>query len=199
MNASGNMMHDLDIPLTMTNTTINNDAFLRALSPHKAILYKVAYTYCRNSDDRRDLIQDMVIQLWRSFSRYDESTGVEFSTWMYRIAMNVAISQYRSHTRQIRDTVPLEEFGLNIAAADALHDSASDNMRALMALIDGMDELNRALILLFLDGYDAVEIADVVGISATNVSTRMTRIKQKLTAQFAEATQTRPQPEPLHE
>ncbi len=193
------MMHDLDIPLTMTNTTINNDAFLRALSPHKAILYKVAYTYCRNSDDRRDLIQDMVIQLWRSFSRYDESTGVKFSTWMYRIAMNVAISQYRSHTRQIRDTVPLEEFGLNIAAADALHDSASDNMRALMALIDGMDELNRALILLFLDGYDAVEIADVVGISATNVSTRMTRIKQKLTAQFAEATQTRPQPEPLHE
>jgi len=193
------MIHDLGIPRAMTNATINDDAFLRALSPHKAILYKVAYTYCRNSDDRRDLIQDMVIQLWRSFSRYDESSGVKFSTWMYRIAMNVAISQYRSHTRQIRDTVPLEEFGLDIAAADALHDDASDNMRALMKLIDEMDELNRALILLFLDGYDAVEIADVVGISATNVSTRMTRIKQKLTAQFAEATQTRPQPEPPHE
>ena len=193
------MIHDIGIPRAMTNATINDDAFLHAFAPHKTILYKVAYTYCRNSDDRRDLMQEMVIQLWRSFARYDESAGVKFSTWMYRIAMNVAISQYRSHTRQIRDTVPLEEFGLDIAAADALHDDASDNMRALMKLIDEMDELNRALILLFLDGYDAVEIADVVGISATNVSTRMTRIKQKLTAQFAEATQTRPQPEPPHE
>ena len=65
-------------------------------------------------------------------------------------------------------------------------------MRALMSLIDEMDELNRALILLFLDGYGAAEIADVLGISTTNVSTRMTRIKQKLTAQFADATQVRP-------
>lgn len=193
------MIHDLDIPYTMSSNTINDDAFLRALAPHKTILYKVAYTYCRNSDDRRDLMQEMVIQLWRSFARYDERAGVKFSTWMYRIAMNVAISQYRRHTRQIRDTVPLEEFGLNIAAADALHDSASDNMRALMALIDELDELNRALILLFLDGYDTAEIADVVGISATNVSTRMMRIKQKLTAQFADATQARPQPERRHE
>lgn len=186
------MIHDLDIPIPMASNTINDDAFLRALAPHKAILYKVAYTYCRNTDDRRDLMQEMVIQLWRSFARYDELAGVKFSTWMYRIAMNVAISQYRSHSRQIRDTVPLEEFGLNIAAADALHDSASDNMRALMKLIDGMDELNRALILLFLDGYDTAEIADVLGISATNVSTRMTRIKQKLATQFADATQARP-------
>ncbi len=193
------MIHDLDSPRTMTNNAINDDAFLRALAPHKTILYKVAYTYCRNSDDRHDLMQEMVIQLWRSFARYDANAGVKFSTWMYRIAMNVAISHYRSHTRQIRDTVPLEEFGLNIAAADALHDSASDNMRALMSLIDEMDELNRALILLFLDGYDTAEIADVLGISTTNVSTRMTRIKQKLTAQFADATQTRTQPEPPHE
>lgn len=193
------MIHDLDTPRTMTNSTINDDAFLRALATHKTILYKVAYTYCRNSDDRRDLMQEMVIQLWRSFARYDANAGVKFSTWMYRIAMNVAISQYRRHTRQIRDTVPLEEFGLNIAAADALHDSASDNMRALMKLIDEMDELNRALILLFLDGYDTAEIADVLGISATSVSTLMTRIKQRLTAQFADATQARPQPEQLHE
>lgn len=193
------MIHDLDIPPTMSDNTISNDAFLRALAPHKAILYKVAYTYCRNSDDRRDLMQEMVIQLWRSFSRYDDRAGVKFSTWMYRIAMNVAFTQYRSQARKIRDTVPLEEFGLNIAAADALDDTASDNMRALMKLIDGMDELNRALVLLFLDGYDAAEIADVLGISATNASTRMTRIKQKLTAQFANTAQIKTQPEQPYE
>ncbi len=193
------MVHDLNMAHAMSDTTISDDAFLRALAPHKTILYKVAYTYCRNSDDRSDLIQEMVIQLWRSFARYDDQAGVKFSTWMYRIAMNVAITQYRSQTRQIRDTVPLEEFGLNIAAADALDDTASDNMRALMTLIDGMDELNRALVLLFLDGYDAAEIADVVGISASNVSTRMTRIKQKLTAQFAVAGQIKPPTEQTHE
>lgn len=176
-------------PATLKPIT-SDDAFLRQLEPHKAILYKVAYAYCRHPEDRRDLMQEMVIQLWRSFARFDATAGVKFSTWMYRIAMNVAISQFRMQSRRITDTVPLEEFGLDVAAADLLHGTASDNMRVLMGLIDRMDELNRALILLFLDGYDVDEIADIVGISATNVSTRMTRIKQRLTAQFAEAAQT---------
>ena len=167
-------------------TTVD-EIFLRYLEANKTILYKVAYTYCRDQEARRDLVQEMTIQCWRSFPRFDANAGVKFSTWMYRVAMNVAISQFRSETRQIRDTVPLETFGLDIAAADQLDETESDNLRLLRSLIDGMDELNRALILLFLEGYDMDEIASVVGISATNVSTRMTRIKQKLTAQFADA------------
>ncbi|HZF13259.1 MAG TPA: RNA polymerase sigma factor, partial [Thermoanaerobaculia bacterium] len=76
------------------------DRFLALLDEHKKILYKVAGSYCRNPADREDLVQEMVVQLWRSFDRYDES--YRFSTWMYRIALNVAISFYRSESRRSR-------------------------------------------------------------------------------------------------
>lgn len=165
----------------------SEEAFLRHLEPCKAILYKVAYTYCRDAEERRDLVQEMVMQCWRSFPRFDEAAGVKFSTWMYRVAMNVAISRFRTEKREVRDTVPLDEFALDLAAADQLDEKQSDNLRVLRQLIDGMDELNRALVLLFLEGFDSDEIAAMVGISASNVSTRMSRIKQKLTEQFSAA------------
>lgn len=158
--------------------------FTARLEKHQRILFKVAYMYCRDRDDRQDLVQEMLIQVWRSYARFDER--VQFSTWMYRIAVNVAITHYRNESRRIRDTVPLEEYGLDIAAADALFDNEGDNMRALRQMINGLDELNRALILLFLEGFSSEEIADVVGISASNVSTRINRLKTKLQAEFHE-------------
>ncbi len=158
------------------------NAFVTRLTQHQRILDKVAYMYCRDRDDRQDLVQEMLIQVWRSYARFDER--VQFSTWMYRIAVNVAISHYRSERRRVRDTVPLEEYGLDIAAADALFDTDGDNMRSLRQMIDGLDPLNRALILLFLEGFSSEEIADVVGISASNVSTRINRLKTKLQAEF---------------
>lgn len=162
--------------------------FLTRLENHKRILFKVAYLYCRDRDDRQDLVQEMLIQCWRSYERFDER--VQFSTWMYRIAVNVAITHYRSEGRRIRDTVPLEEYGLDIAAADALFDDDGDNMRALRQIINGLDELNRALILLFLEGFSSEEITEVVGISASNVSTRINRLKTKLQDAFHEQHET---------
>jgi RNA polymerase sigma factor (sigma-70 family) len=159
--------------------------FLVLLEQHKKILYKVAYAYCRNREDRSDLIQDMVIQLWQSFARFDGR--VQFATWMYRIAMNVSISFYRSESRRIRDTVPIEDFGLDLAAADQVFEDAGDNMRVLKKLIDQLDEMNRALVILFLDGFSYEEIAGIVGITTTNVATRLSRIKQKLQQEFAAA------------
>ena len=159
-----------------------NNEFVTRLSQHQRILFKVAYMYCRDRDDRQDLIQEMLIQVWRGYAKFD--ARVQFSTWMYRIAVNVAISHYRSERRRIRDTVPLEEYGLDIAAADALFSNDGDNMRALRQMIDGLDPLNRALILLFFEGFSSEEIAEVVGISASNVSTRINRLKTKLQAEF---------------
>ena len=176
-----------DHPDAMPSTPAHlTEAFVARLEKHQRILFKVAYMYCRDRDDRQDLVQEMLIQVWRSYERFDER--VQFSTWMYRIAVNVAITHYRSETRRIRDTVPLEEYGLDIAAADALfdrdNDGEGDNMRALRQMIDGLDELNRALILFFLEGFSSEEIAEVIGISASNVSTRINRLKTKLQTEF---------------
>ena len=156
--------------------------FLARLENHQRILFKVAYLYCRDRDDRQDLVQEMLIQCWRSYERFDER--VQFSTWLYRVAVNVAISHFRREGVRIRDTVPLEECGLDLSAADALFDDDGDNMRALRQLINGLDELNRALILLFLEGFNSEEIAAVVGISASNVSTRISRLKTRLQNEF---------------
>ena len=161
----------------MTKPTAN-DRFVLLLEEHKRILYKVASVYCSDAEDRRDLVQEMVIQLWRSFPRYDDQ--LKFSTWMYRIAMNVAISFLRSEGRK-RETVALEQVDvIDVAAADRVLGEAGDDFRLLQRLVSRLDEMSRALIVLYLEGYSHAEIAEILGISATNVGTRINRIKNRL-------------------
>ena len=162
----------------MTNPA-QNERFLRLLEEHQRILYKVANIYCAGAEDRRDLVQEMVIQLWRSFPRYDDQ--LKFSTWMYRIAMNVAISFLRGEGRRSRDTVALEQIDvIDTAAADRVMGEAGDDVRLLRQLVSQLDEMSRALILLYLEGYNHGEIAEILGTSATNVGTRIHRIKNRL-------------------
>ncbi|HVR41573.1 MAG TPA: sigma-70 family RNA polymerase sigma factor [Thermoanaerobaculia bacterium] len=156
-----------------------HERFLSLLDEHKKIVFKVASSYCRDAEDRRDLTQEILAQLWRSFPRFDERQ--RFSTWMYRVAMNVAISFFRSETRRARHTVSVEESALEVIAVEA---GDSDDIRLLRAFIDKLDPLNKALIILYLDGNDHETIAEVLGISATNVATKIGRIKQKLRRDF---------------
>jgi RNA polymerase sigma-70 factor (ECF subfamily) len=157
--------------------------FLALLNDHRAILHKVAYGYCRQPEDRADLVQEMAVELWRSFPRFDHR--VKFSTWAYRVAMNVAISRFRGEGRRIRDTVPIDELGTELGREDPLLEGASDNMRVLRRMIEGLDDLNRALILLYLDGHTSDEIAEIVGITPGNVTTRVNRLRQRLQDEFA--------------
>jgi RNA polymerase sigma-70 factor (ECF subfamily) len=106
---------------------------------------------------------------------------------MYRVALNVAISFYRSERRQVRDAVPIDALGLEIAVADRMLDESGDDIRLLYQMIGQLDELNRALILLHLEGYAHEEIASIVGITPGNVATRISRIKQKWQREFESA------------
>lgn len=161
----------------------DSNRFLAQLDEHKRILYKVANAYCANRDDRNDLIQDMVVQLWRSYERYDGRT--RYATWMQRIAMNVAISFYRGERRRGGETLSIEEFGLDFSAADRAFDESRDDVGTMHQLIGQLDEINRAVILLYLDGFPHDEIAQMLGITATNVATRVDRIKRKLQRDYA--------------
>ena len=161
---------------------MDQDRFLALLEEHKRILYKVSNAYCRNPEDRQDLIQEIVIQLWQSFGRFDDRS--RFSTWMYRVAMNVAISYYRYESRRRRDTVSIESPGLVVAITDPGLGEAGDELRILHQMIARLDELDRALMILYLDGYSHSEISDVIGITATNVATRINRIKQRLRTEY---------------
>jgi RNA polymerase sigma-70 factor (ECF subfamily) len=152
--------------------------YLELIEAHRKMLHKLAYLYCRRPEDRRDLIQDILVQLWRSFGTFDGR--VSFSTWMYRVALNVAISFYRSERRQVSDTISLEECGIDFHSLDLAYGPDTDDMRTLQRLIEQLDEMSRSLIMLFLEGFSHEEIAGVLGISTSNVGTRLARIKQKL-------------------
>ena len=153
------------------------EEFLQRIEQYKHILYKVANSYCREPDDRPDLIQEILIQLYLSFEKFDGR--VKFSTWVYRIALNVAISFYRSDRQYLNRTILIDDFVMELGSIDKSLGETGDEMRLLYQAINNLDEMNRALILLYMDGYKYAEIAELVGISETNVSTRINRIKLK--------------------
>ncbi len=163
---------------------IPHGAFLAELDAHRKILFKVAHLYCANEADRQDLMQDILIQLWRSFGRFDGRS--KFSTWMYRVALNVAISWRRGQRRGLQGSVPLTDAALQNRVIDERSEETPMEVRLLLGeLLERLGEFDRALILLYLEGHDHDSIGEVLGISNTNVATRIGRIKQRLRREVA--------------
>jgi len=156
------------------------ERFQARIEEHKKILYKVCNSYCRNPDDREDLAQEIAIQLWRSFSRFDERQ--RFSTWMYRIALNVAISFYRRETARARHVLSADERLLEAIDPAA---GQSEDVALVYEFIEQLDPLNKALVMLYLDGNNYQEIAEVLGISETNAATKISRLKKAMKQEFA--------------
>lgn len=162
---------------------IQQDAgsFETLLEQHKGIVYKVANIYCKNAEDRKDLIQEIIIQLWQSRHRYNPDFGL--STWMYRVALNTAISFYRKDSRRKKSAVPLQEDILLLTEEPA--PETEQQLGLLQQFISELRDLDRALILLYLEEKPYREIAVILGISESNVATRAGRIKEKLKQRFA--------------
>ncbi len=156
-------------------TAAIQERFQNLIEEHKKILYKVCHSYCRNPDDRDDLAQEIIVQLWRSFHVFDER--LRFSTWMYRIALNVAISFYRREQVRARHLIPGSEHLL-----EALDETGgrSEEVEVLYQWIGELDPFNKALLILYLDGNSYQEIADILGIRETNVATKISRLKQAM-------------------
>jgi RNA polymerase sigma-70 factor (ECF subfamily) len=159
---------------SMTEEGRDETDFLARIGRHAGIVRKVALSYGRSAADRHDLEQEIVAQLWKSYRTFDGKRP--FSTWMYRIALNVAISIARG--RRWSEHEPL-------ASAESIADDdgaleREQGVRELRAFIASLDELNRALIVLYLDEHSYREIADILGISETNVATKINRVKQQL-------------------
>lgn len=155
--------------------------FQGLLLEHARIVLHVARIYAPHAVDRRDLIQEIHAQLWRAFPSYDSSRS--FSTWMYRVALNVGISWLRQESGRRALFENSDETSLELLAADTTDSLGAAQLRELQAMIAGLDPLNRALILLYLDDRPYGEIADILGLSETNVATKISRIKQRLREQ----------------
>lgn len=159
--------------------------FEALLHEHRRVVFKVAGLYSRTVADRDDLVQEISLQLWRSFARYDEQRA-KFSTWLYRIALNVAISQARRARWSEADRFePLAARHLETVAGGEPITEQDERLQVLYAFIGQLDPLNRALILLYLEDRNYPEMAEILGISETNAATKISRIKQKLRGQVA--------------
>ena len=158
--------------------TISNTEFIQILEKHKAIIYKITRSYSYEVDERKDLEQEIIIQIWRSLRNYKSDS--KLSTWIYRVALNVAISHLRKDDTRKKNIAPMSESILDLATDTKEEDRSSERTEVLYQVINQLEPLNRALILLFLDGKSYSEIAQIMGISESNVGTKLNRIKTKL-------------------
>lgn len=168
---------------TTTATTDLRSDFGALLERHRGIVFKVANTYARRPDDRADLAQEIAAQLWHAYPRYDPARS--FTTWMYRIALNVAISFVRGDgLRQRHDAVPLDETVHDMADDNAYDHEAGQRVRLLQGFIARQAPLDRALLLLYLEDRSGREIADILGIGESNVTTKIGRLKQRIRSEL---------------
>ena len=149
---------------------------------HRPIIFKTANTYCWRVEDREDLAQDIYAHLWRAWPKYDASRP--FSTWMYRIALNVAISFVRREVQRRRVFTPLEEDVQDTNSVLPNDPDAASKVRRLNRFVAGEPPLERALLLLYLEDTPQKEIAEILGITPTNVSTKINRLKQRIRAEL---------------
>jgi len=170
---------------TLVMTTAHLDGqFRELLERHRGIVFKVANSYARGAQDREDLAQEIAVQLWRAFPKYDGTRA--FSTWMYRVALNVAISHLRERSRYESHHEALD-MEIHDAAADGGDAESDARVRELYRCIARLDPLDRALLILYLDERSQRDIAEILGISETNVATRIGRLKQRLRNDMSEA------------
>lgn len=160
-----------------------DDRYADAVAAYGGAIERLARAYEPDSDRRRDLLQEIHVALWQSLARFDGRCSLR--TWVYRVAHNVATSQVTRRRARAPVLVGLDELDAAAVASDP--DRAIDERRALdalLALVQRLKPIDRQVMLLYLEGLDAVSIGEVTGISAGNVATKVHRIKALLTRAF---------------
>lgn len=159
----------------------DKNQFVQLIQENRKIIYKICNSYCVNVDARDDLAQEIVYNLWKSFANYNPD--FKFSTWMYRIALNVAISFYRNEHLS-KKYVPFSE---DLLVFEDNMDSTAESeskLKLLQGFINDLKEIDKSIMLLYLDEKSYKEIAEITGITESNVATKINRIKDKLRTNF---------------
>ncbi len=163
--------------------TARQEIFISVIDRHKGILHKVANAYATSADDRKDLIQEIIFQLWKSFDRYNPQ--FKYSTWIYKVALNVSLAWSRKEHNRGKLNDPLRE---ELVHVGALEDKSEQEARFqnLHRFIAELKKLDRAVLLLYLEEKSQKEMAEIIGTTPTNISTRIGRIKTALKQKFSQ-------------
>ena len=148
--------------------------FISLLNQHQKIIYKVCNLYMNIHSEREDLFQEITLQAWKAYKNF--RGDAKFSTWLYRVALNTAITYFRKEKRKpdiySTDMVP--------DLAEENSDPVEEQVKAMYAAIGNLSKIDKAIVMLYLEDYSYIEIGDMMGITANNVAVKMNRIKTKL-------------------
>jgi len=151
-------------------------AFLQTITENQGIIHKVCSIYCDLEEDRHDLFQEILVQLWKSYPSFRSES--KFSTWMYRVALNTAITSFKKDKRQPDKTRISYE---NLHLVEEMYDTRTeDQIKMLNAAVARLTGIEKSIILLFLEDKKYEEIAEITGITQNYVRVKMNRIKKKL-------------------
>src|SRR5688572_18754220 len=148
--------------------------FVDVLNNHRGLIYKVCNLYCSDREDRKDLFQEIVLQVWKSLGNFRHESSL--STWMYRIALNTAITHFKKEKRSV-NLIHIE--GIEIPDINDSEEK-EELLTQLFAAIEHLDKIDKSIILLYLDEKSYDEISEITGLSKSNVGVKLNRIKTKL-------------------
>lgn len=149
--------------------------FLAAINKHKGIIYKVSRMYFDKLEDQQDLFQEIILQLWKSLASFKGKS--EFSSWMYRVALNTAIVFFKKEKRKSDSYSSLK---IEPIAYQDYNDKKDQELDHFYKAVKKLNKIEKALILQFIEGFSGKEIAENMGITEVNVRVKINRTKNKL-------------------
>lgn len=153
---------------------VNEKEFIHLINQHQRIIYKVCNLYMQSHADRDDLFQEITLQAWKAYTNFRGDS--KFSTWLYRVALNTAITFYRKEKKQSifisTDAMP--------DTTNTEYDPIEEQTKAMYKAIGDLSKVDKAIVMLYLEDYSYIEIGEMVGITPNNVAVKMNRIKVKL-------------------
>ncbi|TDO23624.1 RNA polymerase sigma factor [Sediminibacterium goheungense] len=149
--------------------------FIQLLNEHQRIIHKVCNLYMDAHADREDLFQEITLQAWKAYAGF--RGDAKFSTWLYRVALNTAITFFRKEKKkpEIYSSAQMPDYG-----HQDTHDPIEEQVKAMYAAIGDLSKIDKAIVMLYLEDYNYNDIGDMMGITANNVAVKMNRIKIKL-------------------
>ncbi len=157
-----------------------NIEIARLIEKHEKLIYKVVNSYCSEVHEQEDLIQEIIFQIIKGYIKFDHN--VKVTTWMYKIAFNVSITHYRKVKTRKKYFMPMPDKLVRIDEAD--ENETDENIKLLRDFIEEFDPLNKAILIMYLDENSHAEISEAMGISVSNVGTKIARIKEQLRKKF---------------
>ena len=150
--------------------------FIQIIDSYKGIIRSLCKVYCSSHEDKKDAFQDIILQLWKSFETFKGESKI--STWIYSVSLNTLLAKVRTEKRKIAiEHMDVAELPISTAMADS-------DVELLYIVVQSLKEVDKAIVILYLEGYKNKEIGQMLGLTMTNVSTRLNRIKGELKTKF---------------